>query len=151
MIDHPRTAPAYPVCSNTTESRSCWPATRMRAPWRPRLSAWPISESVTRLRFDAIKLPHHGSMSNISEAWLQWVDCKRWLISTNGAVFHHPNIETVELIARRCPQPILLCNYRDIADRLNGEAAGRWQADSPEGEPAGPAGGLCLRLPTGSG
>jgi hypothetical protein len=62
--------------------------------------------SVAKLRFDAVKLPHHGSMSNISEAWLQWVDCERWLISTNGAVFHHPNIETAELIARRHPKPI---------------------------------------------
>jgi hypothetical protein len=107
--------------------------------------------SVTRLHFDAVKLPHHGSMSNISEAWLQWIDCERWLISTNGAVFHHPNIETVELIARRYPKPVLLCNYRDIAEWLKEKAAGRWQADSSEGGTAGPAGGLCLRLPTGSG
>jgi beta-lactamase superfamily II metal-dependent hydrolase len=107
--------------------------------------------SVAKLRFDAVKLPHHGSMSNISETWLQWVDCERWLISTNGAVFHHPNIETADLIARRYPKPVLLCNYQGTADRLNEEAGGRWQAAAPEGETAGPAGGLRLRLPAGPG
>jgi beta-lactamase superfamily II metal-dependent hydrolase len=27
--------------------------------------------SLSRLHFDAVKLPHHGSMSNVSDAWLQ--------------------------------------------------------------------------------
>ena len=107
--------------------------------------------SLTRLRFDAVKLPHHGSMSNISDAWLQWVDCERWLISTNGAVFNHPDIETAELIANHCLKPTLLCNYQHIADRLDQEAHGRWNTGFPNGKTAGPAGGLCLRWPVGSG
>jgi hypothetical protein len=107
--------------------------------------------SVTRLHFDAVKLPHHGSMSNISEAWLQWVDCERWLISTNGAVFDHPNVQTARLIAERFPESTLLCNYRNIADRLAQQAEGRWKAVFPEGETVGPAGGLRLSLPAGAG
>ena len=107
--------------------------------------------SLTRLRFDAVKLPHHGSMSNISDAWLQWVDCERWLISTNGAVFNHPDIETAELIANHCPKPMLLCNYQHIADRLDQEAHGRWNTGFPKGKTAGLAGGLRLRWPAGSG
>lgn len=103
--------------------------------------------SLTRLRFDAVKLPHHGSMSNVSDAWLQWVDCERWLISTNGAVFNHPDIETAELIARYCPKPALLCNYADIARRLDQKADGRWSAGFPKDEAAGPAGGLRLSWP----
>jgi beta-lactamase superfamily II metal-dependent hydrolase len=107
--------------------------------------------SLTRLRFDAVKLPHHGSMSNISDAWLQWVDCERWLISTNGAVFNHPDIETAELIANHCPKPMLLCNYQPIADRLDQEAHGRWNTGFPKGKTAGLSGGLRLRWPAGSG
>ncbi len=42
--------------------------------------------SVPRLKIDAVKLPHHESMGNVSSEWLQLVDCQRWLISTNGAI-----------------------------------------------------------------
>ncbi len=111
-------------------------------------------QSVARLHFDAVKLPHHGSMSNISEAWLQWVDCERWLISTNGAVFHHPNVQTAQLIAdisarytRPQPKPTLLCNYVSIAEQLDQQASGRWKTAFPENKTIGPAGGLRLSLP----
>ena len=106
---------------------------------------------VSRLRFDAVKLPHHGSMSNISENWLQWVDCQRWLISTNGAVFNHPDLQTAQLIAKRYPQPALLCNYDNIADLLSKHAGDRWTTTAPRGDTAGPAGGLRLSLPAGRG
>ena len=69
------------------------------------------------LRIDAVKLPHHGSMGNVSSEWLQLVDCQRWLISTNGAVYGHPDIETAQLIAQHCRdkqrrKPSFFCNYR---------------------------------------
>jgi beta-lactamase superfamily II metal-dependent hydrolase len=74
--------------------------------------------SVPRLKIDAVKLPHHGSMGNVSSEWLQLVDCQRWLISTNGAIFGHPDIETPQLIAQHCrddvrrKKPTFYCNYR---------------------------------------
>lgn len=106
--------------------------------------------SASRLRFDAVKLPHHGSMNNVSKAWLQRVDCDRWLISTNGAVFQHPDVETAQLIAdcqpKPDPKPTLLCNYRNIAERLAQEARDRWQVCYPQGQAIGPAGGLRLSL-----
>lgn len=106
--------------------------------------------SVSRLRFDAVKLPHHGSMNNVSKAWLQRVDCDRWLISTNGAIFRHPDVETAQLIAacarRSGPKPTLLCNHQKIAERLAQEADGRWMVGYPKNEAAGPAGGLRLSL-----
>ena len=104
--------------------------------------------SVARLRFDAVKLPHHGSMSNISENWLQWVDCQRWLISTNGAVFNHPDLQTAELLAKRYTLPALLCNYGNIATQLDKQALGRWTTAGPD---LGTAGGLHLILPAGAG
>jgi hypothetical protein len=75
-------------------------------------------ERETRVRLDAVKLPHHGSMGNVSREWLQRVDCQRWLISTNGAIFGHPDIETMELISQCCgdgkrsKKPTFYCNYR---------------------------------------
>jgi beta-lactamase superfamily II metal-dependent hydrolase len=74
--------------------------------------------SVPRLPIDAVKLPHHGSMGNVSSEWLKLVDCQRWLISTNGAIFGHPDIETAELISQHCrdekrpKKPTFYCNYR---------------------------------------
>jgi beta-lactamase superfamily II metal-dependent hydrolase len=103
----------------------------------------------TKLRFDAVKLPHHGSMSNISEAWLQWVDCKRWLISTNGAVFDHPDVATAQLIADHYERPTLFCNYRSPStERLTTQAdSARWITEFPEeGKSKGEGGGLLLRL-----
>lgn len=82
-------------------------------------------EPESRLRIDAVKLPHHGSMGNVSSEWLQRVDCQRWLISTNGAIFGHPDIETMQLISQNCrvdkrsKKPSFYCNYRsDTTQRL---------------------------------
>jgi beta-lactamase superfamily II metal-dependent hydrolase len=102
------------------------------------------------LRFDAVKLPHHGSMGNVSAEWLRLVDCERWLISTNGAVFGHPDIETVELIAKsRKKKPTIFCNYRsDTTSRL--EKYADWITVFPKkNESQEKASGLLLRL-TGS-
>lgn len=102
--------------------------------------------SVPRLRFDAVKLPHHGSMGNVTDAWLRKVDSKRWLISTNGAIFGHPDIETVKLIAQHFKKPTIYCNYRsDTTRRL--EESTDWVTIFPEkNKSLGPAGGLLLRL-----
>lgn len=105
-----------------------------------------VQKSVERLRFDAVKLPHHGSMGNVSAEWLRLVDCERWLISTNGAVFGHPDVETVELIASNCrKKPTIYCNYRsDTTSRL--ESRAEWNTVFPKKNESGQASGLLLRL-----
>ncbi len=102
--------------------------------------------SVERLPFDAVKLPHHASMGNVSKEWLQLVDCERWLISTNGAIFGHPDVETVELIAKtRKKKPTIFCNYRsDTTSRL--EKYADWITVFPERNESEQASGLLLRL-----
>lgn len=50
------------------------------------------------LHFDAVKLAHHGSVGNISADLLKWIDSPRWLISTYGDKFQHPDIEALRLI-----------------------------------------------------
>jgi hypothetical protein len=84
------------------------------------------------------------------------VDSKLWLISTNGAVFDHPDVDTARLIARvRGERPTILCNYESATTRrLRAEgkkvtAGGHgWITRFPEDELKGPAGGLRLRLET---
>jgi hypothetical protein len=44
-----------------------------------------------KLRVNAFKLPHHGSAANVSNELLALVDTERYLFSTSGAVFGHPD------------------------------------------------------------
>jgi hypothetical protein len=98
------------------------------------------------LRVDAVKLPHHGSMSNVDEDLLTVLESPRWLISTNGAIFNHPDVETAHLVSLRSPEPPeLLCNYQTPATaRLagGGSGAARWRVRYPESG----AGGIHLDL-----
>jgi beta-lactamase superfamily II metal-dependent hydrolase len=111
------------------------------------LGALATQRSVTRLNIDAVKLPHHGSMANVNAAWLKLVDCERWLISTSGAVFGHPDIETAELIAEHCTKkPTFYCNYLSDTTRIL-ENNPRWSVTFPEqDQPANKMGGFRLTL-----
>lgn len=46
-------------------------------------------------RIDLAKLPHHGSRSNVTEGLIRAMDCRRFAISTSGAVFGHPDPEAI--------------------------------------------------------
>ena len=50
------------------------------------------------LKLDAFKASHHGSRFNNSPKLIQMLDCPRWLFSTNGSRFHHPDRETIARI-----------------------------------------------------
>ena len=103
-----------------------------------------------RLPLDAFKLPHHGSMSNVDDVLLSLVDCPRWIVSTNGAVYGHPDRQTAELVARSSRGiPEFLCNYQSETTRalVDTAATARWHVCFPgKGVPAGPAGGILIDL-----
>jgi hypothetical protein len=64
------------------------------------------------LRLDAVKLPHHGSAGNVTEALLTAMDCKYFLFSTNGAKHEHPDEAAVERVIRHAARtPHLVFNY----------------------------------------
>jgi hypothetical protein len=44
-----------------------------------------------RMKLDAFKLPHHCSRNNVFKPLVETVDCERWLISTDGSQFRHPD------------------------------------------------------------
>ncbi|NRF65662.1 hypothetical protein HLB44_01560 [Aquincola sp. S2] len=101
-----------------------------------------LERGVPRVKLDAVKLPHHGSMGNVSAEWLALVDCERWLVSTNGAVFGHPDVQTAALVTASMPArkvPSFHCNYQcETTERLrDGAAAGGWKVVFPPKDAAG--------------
>ena len=66
-----------------------------------------------KLAVDVCKLPHHGSKANVSRALLEALDCKRYLFSTNGAHFKHPDRQAVARVIKwGGAQSELTFNYR---------------------------------------
>lgn len=86
--------------------------------------AWPgvLESSITtllgdpggRLAIDAFKLPHHGSVANLSPSLLARLRCSHYLVSTSGALFRHPHKRALELILEHHSgpgRPLLHFNY----------------------------------------
>lgn len=47
------------------------------------------------LQVDAFKLSHHGSRANVTTALLAAVQAQHYIVSTNGAIFRHPDDEAI--------------------------------------------------------
>ncbi|MBK8168674.1 MAG: hypothetical protein IPK64_22225 [bacterium] len=54
-----------------------------------------------RLAVDAVKVSHHGSKGNTTDELLSLIESPRFLFSTNGAQFKHPDREAVQRIIGR--------------------------------------------------
>jgi hypothetical protein len=66
---------------------------------------------VKRLAVDAVKVSHHGSKKNTSDALVKLIDSPRWLISTNGDQFKHPDKACIARIIRHGKPRELWFNY----------------------------------------
>ncbi len=77
------------------------------------------------VKLDGFKLPHHGSVRNISADLLDAMECRRFLVSTNGAYFKHPDAAAIDLVIERARQPSLIFNYATPFTE-------RWRAASKE-------------------
>jgi len=65
-----------------------------------------------RLPLDAFKLPHHGSGNNLDADLLKLLDCRKYLVSSDGSQFHHPDREAVARVIRYGGRwPTLCFNY----------------------------------------
>lgn len=51
--------------------------------------------------YDAVKISHHGSSGNTSPSLLRLIESSIYLISTNGAKYNHPDVETLARIVCR--------------------------------------------------
>lgn len=63
------------------------------------------------LKFDLIKVSHHGSNKNISNRLLQIIECEKFLILTDGSHHKHPDLSTVAKIAYNFKYPHIITNY----------------------------------------
>lgn len=64
------------------------------------------------LELDAFKLPHHGSRANLSPELVDMVRARKVLVSSSGALFHHPDEEAIARILTRRWSPEFVFNYR---------------------------------------
>ena len=53
-----------------------------------------------RLKIDLYKVSHHGSQNNVSSELIELLDCPRYLVSTNGDHFYHPDRQAMARILR---------------------------------------------------
>jgi len=70
------------------------------------------ARGLSRLVVDAVKVSHHGSKGNTTDELMSLIESPRFLFSTNGAQFGHPDREAVQrVIARSTREPTLYFNY----------------------------------------
>lgn len=74
------------------------------------------------LKFDLMKVSHHGSNKNISIRLLNLITCNNFLFSTDGLSYNHPDLETIAKIVLNNieSKKELFFNYElDIFEKLN--------------------------------
>ena len=78
------------------------------------------------LPLDALKLSHHGSKGNLSWDFLYRVQCPRFLVSTDGSVFKHPDAESIARVVRFAGRgAAVYFNYRSAETALWDDPARR--------------------------
>lgn len=69
-----------------------------------------------RLKVDVFKVSHHGSQNNVSTELVQRLDCSRYLVSTNGYHFCHPDRQAIARLIKYGKQegrrPEFYFNYK---------------------------------------
>jgi hypothetical protein len=66
-----------------------------------------------RLKLDAFKVAHHGSQNNLSVELLELIDCRQYLLSSNGDHFCHPDRQAIaRIIKYGGDRPSLEFNYK---------------------------------------
>jgi hypothetical protein len=53
-----------------------------------------------KLKLDLFKVSHHGSQNNVSSELISLLDCPRYLVSTNGDHFFHPDRQAMARILK---------------------------------------------------
>lgn len=83
-----------------------------------------LKKNAKSLKLDAFKIAHHGSEKNVSRDLLELVDCRRYLISTNGSYFKHPKAAAIARIVKFGGQnTTLYFNYRNSLTQI-------WNSDT---------------------
>ena len=78
-----------------------------------------LKKPVDTIKLDVFKLPHHGSRANVSTELIDLVRCPRYMFSSNGDIFEHPDREAVaRVIVHAKPSPLLCFNYKTDFNKM---------------------------------
>ncbi|AOE86315.1 ComEC/Rec2 family competence protein [Pseudomonas sp. TCU-HL1] len=69
-----------------------------------------------KLVVDYVKISHHGSHFNTSVEMLGLIECRSYLISTDGTRHGHPHKRTLARILNAHPDNVIYFNYEDAFD-----------------------------------
>ena len=73
---------------------------------------------------DAVKMSHHGSLYNNTLPLLRRISSPRWIVSTNGASFGHPDYEALARVVVTQDKPTFYLNYETSLVTAFVDAAG---------------------------
>lgn len=73
------------------------------------------------LQLDYLKLSHHGSICDLTEEFLKIIDCKKFLISTDGNIFNHPDKKLIARIYNKINDAIFYFNYEERIGKITEE------------------------------
>lgn len=94
----------------------------------PALRRFARMKGESRVRLDMCKLPHHGSRANVTTGLIEAIETSRYLVSTDGLTFGHPDDASLARILRSSSSPPqIYCNYaseRTLGWIRRAEAAG---------------------------
>ncbi|MFN8192795.1 MAG: MBL fold metallo-hydrolase [Nocardioidaceae bacterium] len=106
------------------------------------------ARGLERLEVDAVKLPHHGSKSNVLEALVAVAPARHYVVSSNGDTFHHPDDQAVARVVTGAPTGATLWfNYRNARTERWDDPALRAEHGYQTRYPEDPAAGVVLELP----
>lgn len=86
------------------------------------LSKYIKDKGIDKICFDLIKVSHHGSKNNINNKLFDIFTAKKYLISTNGKKFGHPDYECLsKIIVKQKENKRIIFNYNhfNIIKRLD--------------------------------
>ncbi|MBU3075690.1 MBL fold metallo-hydrolase [Clostridium estertheticum] len=62
------------------------------------LNKYILDKKINKINFDLVKVSHHGSKNNITNDYFKIASSKKYLVSTNGRKFDHPDLECLSKI-----------------------------------------------------
>ena len=100
------------------------------------------------LSVDVFKLSHHGSRSNLTTELLSAVRASHYVVSTNNAIFNHPNDEAIaRVLVHGGMQPTLWFNYGTQRNLRWADADLQRELGFSAVYPAFDIGGVTIKLP----
>jgi beta-lactamase superfamily II metal-dependent hydrolase len=77
-----------------------------------------------RTRIHLCKLPHHGSKFNVTTELIESMDVAKYLVSSNGDNYAHPDDDTIaRIVLASSRPPTFYCNYASARTRYWAERA----------------------------